>query len=175
MTSRPADAEFAPYFSRYISLVSENDVFAVLGNQPAELARLASRVAPDRERFRYAAGKWTIREVFGHLTDVERVFSYRAFCISRGEKAPLPSFDENDYVAHSRYNDHGLGDLLSEFTAVREASLMFLRRAENDAWERLGTAGDHPTSVRAMAYIMAGHVRHHIAVLRDRYGILPGS
>jgi len=175
MTSKPADTEYAPYFSRYMSLVPEDDAFAVLGSQPAELSRFASQVTPDREGYRYAAGKWTIREVFGHLIDVERVLSYRAFCISRGEAAPLPSFDENEYVSHSQYNDQPLRDLLSEFTAVRETSLMFLRRADKSAWERLGTAGDHATSVRALAYIMAGHVRHHLAVLRDRYGALPGD
>jgi hypothetical protein len=175
MTSRPPGTEYAPFFSGYVSLVPEPDVISVLENQPGELARMSSLVPAHRERFRYAEGKWTIREVSGHLIDAERVFGYRAFCISRGEEASLPGFDENEYVRHSRYDDQPLGDLQSEFAAVREANLMVLRRLDKGAWERLGTANNNPASVRALAFIMAGHVRHHFNVLRDRYGIRTGA
>ena len=174
MTSRPGDTEYAPFFSGYVSLVPEADVLAVLEHQPSELARVASAVPAERERFRYAGGKWSIREVFGHLIDAERVFSYRAFCISRGEETSLPAFDEGEYVRHSHYDDQPLEDLVSEFTAVRQAALAFLRRLEGRAWERIGTANNNPASARALAFIMAGHVRHHFAVLRDRYGVHPG-
>ncbi len=175
MTSRPTETEYAPSFSRYVSLVPDPDVLAVLESQPAELAQLSSRVPADREKFRYAERKWTIREVVGHLIDSERVFAYRAFCISRGEQAPLPGFEENDYVTHSRYDDQPLADLMSEFALLRKGTLAFLRRLGNDDWERLGTANNNPVSVRALAYIMAGHVRHHVTVLRDRYGVFPGA
>ena len=174
MTSRPTEAEYASSFSGYVSLVPEPDVLAVLAGQPSELARLSSLVPADRERFRYADGKWTIREVFGHLIDGERVFSYRAFCISRGEETSLPAFDEGEYVRASQYDGQPLEDLVSEFTAVRQAALAFLRRLDGRAWERIGTANNNPASVRALAFIMAGHVRHHFAVLRDRYGVHPG-
>jgi hypothetical protein len=172
--SRPADTEYAAFFSGYIALVPESDVLTVLGNQPAELAQCSSLVPAEREGFRYAEGKWTIREVFGHLIDAERVFSYRAFCISRGEEAPLPGFDENEYVRQSQYDDQSLGDLVSEFAALREGTMAFIHRLDNHSWERIGTANRSATSVRALAFIMAGHVRHHLIVLRDRYGVLPG-
>jgi hypothetical protein len=171
MLSRPAPTEYAPYFAGYVSLVPEPDPLPLLESQPAALARLSSRVAPDRELFRYAGGKWSIREVFGHLIDAERVFGYRAFCISRGERLPLPPFDENSYVENSRYDRQPLGDLASEFAALRKANLAFLRQLDDHAWERVGNAGDNPVSVRALAYIMAGHVRHHLAVLGERYGV----
>jgi len=175
MTARPPDTEYAPFFAKYVSLVPESDALAVLEAQPAELVQLSSNVPPDREQFRYAEGKWTIREVFGHIVDSERVFGYRAFCISRGDQVPLPAFDENEYIRHSHYDRQPLGDLVSEFAALRETNLAFFRQLENDDWERLGTANKNPASVRALAFIMAGHVRHHITVLRDRYGALPGT
>jgi hypothetical protein len=175
VTSRPKETEYAPFFAGYVSLVPEADPLAVLESQPAGLARLSSLVPADRERFRYAEGKWTIREVFGHLIDAERVFSYRAFCISRGEQVPLPGFDENVYVRHSHYDRQRLSDLVSEFAALREATLTFLRRLDDHDWEHLGTANNNPASVRGLAFIMAGHLRHHVAVLRDRYGIVPGA
>lgn len=173
MTSRPPDTEYPPFFAGYVSLVPEPDVIAVLESQPAELAKLSSNVPADREKFRYAEEKWTIREVVGHIVDVERVFGYRAFCISRGEQAPLPAFDENEYITHSHYDRQRLGDLVSEFAALRDGNLRFLRQLENNDWGRLGTANNNPASVRALAFIMAGHVRHHFAVMRDRYGVVP--
>jgi hypothetical protein len=173
MITRPPDSEYASFFAGYVSLVPEPDVLAVLEAQPAMLAGLSSNVPADRERYRYAEGKWTIREVFGHLIDAERVFGYRAFCISRGEKAPLPAFEENEYIGNSHYDRQPLGDLVSEFAALRETNLAFLRRLEDKEWERLGTSNKNPASVRALAFVMAGHVRHHFAVLRERYRVLP--
>ena len=173
MTSRPPDTEYAPFFARYVSLVPEADLLAVLEGQPAELARLSSIVPADREKFRYAEGKWTIRELVGHIVDAERVFGYRAFCISRGEQAPLPAFEENEYIRNSQYDRQPLRELVSEFAALRETNLAFLRRLEDKEWERLGTSNKNPASVRALAFIMAGHVRHHFAVMRERYGVVP--
>jgi hypothetical protein len=173
MTSRPIATEYAPFFSGYVSLVPEDNVLAVLENQLADAARFAAGVSPERERFRYAPDKWSIREVFGHLIDSERVFGYRAFCISRGEKASLPPFDENAYVEGSRYDRQLLVDLLSEFTTVRQGNMAFLRQLDEQGWLLLGTASNNPVSVRALAFIMAGHVRHHFNVMRERYGVPP--
>ncbi len=169
MKSRPSDVEYATYFARYVSLVPETDVLAVLGQQPAELTEIAAQVPADRERFRYDTGKWSIREVFGHMTDAERVFGYRGFCISRGEQAPLPAFDENAYVARSRYDDQPLPDLLEELITVRKANMAFLRLLQEREWELMGTASQKPVSVLALAFIMAGHVRHHLAGLQKNY------
>jgi hypothetical protein len=173
MKSRPLDVEYAGYFSRYVSLVPETDVMAVLEEQPVELTHMAALVAADRERFRYDIDKWSIREVFGHLSDAERVFGYRAFCISRGEQAFLPAFDENAYVARSHYDEQTLADLLAELIAVRRANIAFLRHLGDREWERTGTASNKPVSVRALAFVMAGHVRHHSALLSKNYGVVP--
>jgi len=171
--SRPAENEFVPYYSRYISLVPESNVLPVLEAQLAELDRLAHSIPPEREQFRYAEGKWSIREVLGHLIDGERVFAYRAFCISRGESAPLPSLDQNAYVAESRYNERAIGDLAAEFSWLRKSSLAFLNALTEAEWKRIGIASNNPVSVLALAYIMAGHIRHHLKVLHASYGV-PG-
>ncbi len=171
MKSRPAETEYARSFSGYVSLVPESDPLPVLESQPTELGTLLRGVQVDREKYRYAKGKWSIREVIGHLIDSERVFAYRALCVSRGEKVSLPAFDENDYIAQSRYDDHLIGDLLLEFSSLRKANIMFFRGLAEGDWERVGTANNNPVSVRALAFIMAGHVRHHVGVLHDRYGI----
>jgi len=154
--------------------VTEADVLAVLETQAAEVHRLAAAVPAKSETLRYAPGKWSIREVVGHVADAERVFGYRAFCISRGEQTPLPGFDEGRYVAESGFDERTLAELVREFTAVREANLAVLRRLEGRAWERIGNANGSPVSVRALAFIMAGHVRHHCGILRSRYGIQAG-
>jgi hypothetical protein len=168
---RPTASEYAPFYAGYVSLVPEEDVLAVLAAQPAELGGVAGAVAKERESYRYAPGKWSIRELFGHLADGERVFGYRAFCIARGDQASLPGFDEQAYVAASGYDARPLAELLSEFVALREANLAFLRRLQADAWPRAGTANGTPVTVRALAFVMAGHVRHHLGVLRSRYGV----
>ena len=171
MTSRPADTEYAPPFSRYVSRVTEDDVLSLLESQAAQLSQLTSHITADREKFRYAPEKWSIREVIGHLIDSERVFGYRAFCISRGERVPLPAFDENEYIKQSHYDDRPLADQTVEFVAVRKSNVLFLRSLDDAAWEAVGTANNKRISVRALAYIMAGHVRHHFAVLGERYGV----
>jgi hypothetical protein len=172
MASRPRDTDYASYYSRYVNLVPGTDVLSVLRTQIVEFAKLAAAVSHEREGFRYAEGKWSIREVIGHLIDGERVFGFRAFCFSRGEQAHLPSFDENEYVAASRSDDRTLADLIAELTLVRQSNLAVLEHlAEND-WERRGTASDNPVTVLALAFMMAGHVRHHLDILRIRYGIV---
>jgi hypothetical protein len=169
--NRPADDEYAPYFAGYVALVPETDVLAVLDEQKAAFRRLAAAVPPDREGFRYAPDKWSVREVVGHLVDGERVFGYRAFAISRGERAPLPSFDENEYVAASGYDGVPLAELVGELVSARDANLAFLRRLDPEAWARRGTASGKTITVRALAWITAGHPRHHLNVLRDRYSV----
>lgn len=170
-TGRPADTEYASFYAKYIGLVPEADVLATLEAQIDDFRRFAASVPPDREGYRYAPDKWSVREVIGHLTDGERVFGYRAFCISRGEQQALPSFDENAYLEHSAYGRVALADLADELVTVRRANLAVLRRLDPGTWTRLGTASGKPVSVRALAYVMVGHPRHHLAILRERYGL----
>ncbi|HEU4389831.1 MAG TPA: DinB family protein [Blastocatellia bacterium] len=171
---RPFDNEYASFYKGYVALVPEADILAVLTNQPAELRRLAEPAYSDRETYRYAPEKWSVRQVFSHLIDGERVFGYRVFSIGRGEKQPLPGFEENDYVATSDAAERYLSELVDEFRLVRESNLVGLRRFDDAAWRQVGTASGWPVSVRALAFIMAGHVRHHVGVLQSRYGLTAG-
>jgi uncharacterized damage-inducible protein DinB len=168
---RPTEAEYATFYARYVALVPETDVVGVLEHEIDEIRRLLASVSPGKESYRYAEGKWSIRQVLGHLVDAERVFGYRAFCFSRGEQAALPSFDENQYVAAAGSDATPLRELCDELALVRESNLAFLRRLEPREWARVGTASGQPVSVRALAWIMAGHPRHHVQVLRERYGV----
>jgi hypothetical protein len=166
---RPRDDEYGEFYRGYVGLVSEEDVLTVLAGQTQELRDLAAHVPADRETFRYGADKWSIREVMGHVADAERVFGYRAFCISRGEQASLPAFDENTYVEESGYDRRPLRDLVELFASLRAANLAELRAIGPAVWGRVGTANHAQVSVRALAFILAGHVRHHCAILSNRY------
>lgn len=168
---RPDAAEFAPFYAGYIAYVTESDPLPVLESQPARLQALAAQVGADREGFRYAPDKWSIRQTFGHVLDTERVMGYRAFCIGRGEEKPLPGFDQNTYVARGRSDERPLAEMVEEFSAVRSANLWTMRRWSPEDWSRMGNANGKPVSTRALAFIMAGHVRHHIAILHERYGV----
>jgi len=167
----PTESEFAPFYASYIARVPESDPVPALEAQPAEVLALADRMPPDMELFRYAPDKWSVRQTVGHMIDTERVMGYRAFCIARGEEKPLPGFDENQYVAGAGSDERTVKELAHEFAAVRLANLWAVRRWTPDEWNRIGNANGKPVSVRAIAYIMAGHVRHHLALLRDRYGV----
>ncbi len=167
--NRPLESEYAPYYEGYVAQVSEEEILPVLRSQLDALDVLLTRVTPERETYRYAEGKWSIREIVGHLIDGERVFGYRAFCIARGENQDLPGFEQNDYIAAARYDSIDLDDLLSELRLVRLSNIAMLRTLDEPAWMRIGTANDSSVSVRAIAFIMAGHLRHHMGVLRERY------
>jgi hypothetical protein len=166
---RPLESEYAPSFSGYVAHVTENEIIPVLRSQLDELETLLGGVRAERETYRYAPDKWSIREVAGHLVDAERVFGYRAFSIARGETQSLPGFDEKAYMLGAPHDRVALEDLLSEFRLVRLANIAMLRNLDEDAWRSVGTANDAQVSVRALAFIMAGHVRHHMGVLRERY------
>lgn len=173
MIDPPAASEYAPFFADYVARVPEPDALPALENQPPEVARFFGLVERERETFRYAPDKWSIREIAGHLVDAERLFGFRLFCFARGDQNPLPAFDENEYVARSSYADIPLGELVLEWALVREANLVVIRRLDRTALLRIGTASSARTSVRALARMMVGHVRHHFAVLSERYGVGP--
>ena len=169
--NRPLESEYAPYYQGYVAHVTEHEILPVLRSQVDALDVLLNRVAPEHETFRYADGKWSIREVIGHLIDTERVFGYRALCIARGESKSLPGYDEKEYMLRAPYDRIDLEDLLRELRLVRLSNIAMLRNLDGEAWLRTGIANDSPVSVRALAFIMAGHVRHHMGVLRERYHV----
>ena len=167
---RPAVDDYPEYFRGYVSLVPEEDVFAALDPQVALIEGLPARVGADRETFAYAPGKWSVREMLGHITDAERVFAYRALTFSRFNAVSLPAFDEETWTPHGHFAGVPLRELADEFVALRRANLQMLRRLEEPQWQAGGFGDNKPITVRALAYVMAGHVRHHLAILRDRYG-----
>lgn len=167
--NRPSETEYAPYYQSYIDQVSEADILPVLRSQMDELDVLLGRVEPHQETYRYAEGKWSIREIVGHLIDGERVFGYRVFCIARGEQQNLPGFDQDDYMLTAPYDRIDLEDLLSELRLIRLGNLAMFRTLDEESWSRMGVANNNSVSVRALAFIMAGHLRHHMNVLRERY------
>ena len=175
MIARPDSTEYAPFYAGYVASVPEGDVIAFLERQIPEISELAAFVPPARDTFRYADGKWSVREVFGHLQDGERVMGHRAFSISRDEATPLPGFDENLFVERSGYDRRPLAELVSEWRAVRESNLHVLRQLDAGAWTRLGVANNLPVSVRALAWIIAGHVEHHRSILGARYDVGPAG
>jgi hypothetical protein len=168
---RPSASECFSYFERYVSLVPEGDVLAALRNQVNAVQSAFGTLTEERAGFRYSEGKWSAREVLGHIIDAERVFGYRALCIARGEILSLPSFDENAYAAAAGHDRSPLPELVEEFCELRRSHIHMLRHLDDAAWQRVGRVDEHPTSTRAMAFITAGHVRHHAAVLSERYGI----
>jgi len=170
--ARPASTEYEPYFARYVDLVPEGDVLELLRRQVAETAALVGTLSDRDADHRYAEGKWSIKEVIGHLADAERIFLYRALCFARGEPKELPGWDENEYVARAKFGARRLPDLVAELAAARAASVAFFAGLDAEELARPGKANQRKYSVRAVAYIMAGHERHHGNILRERY--LPG-
>jgi len=166
---RPADDEYLAYYGKYISLVPDGDLLAQLRQQNADSVRLLSGLTAAQGDFAYAPGKWSVKEVIGHLIDAERIFSYRALRFARADTTPLSSFDENTYVPAGKFGMRTVADLAEEFACVRGASLHLARHLDAEALARRGPASGHPISVRALLYIIAGHELHHVALLRERY------
>ena len=167
--ARPEASEYAPYYERYVSLVPDGDVVETLARQNEEVLALFGGITEERAGFRYEPGKWSIKEVVGHVIDTERVFAYRALAIARGDRAALPGMDQEEYMAGSDFDARTLADLAEEFSHLRRANVLMLRGLPPGAWSRRGVASGNEVTVRALAYIIAGHVAHHVQVLRTRY------
>lgn len=169
MIPRPEGAEYAPYYERYISLVKGNEPLAFLTAQIENTVSALRAILEERGGHRYAPDKWTIREVVGHMIDTERIFAYRALRFSRNDAAALPGFEQDDYVREGPYENCRLSDLIDEFAAVRTTTVALFRNLSPEAWLRRGTASNNVMSVRALAYVIAGHELHHMKVMRERY------
>ncbi|MDQ3799249.1 MAG: DinB family protein [Acidobacteriota bacterium] len=167
--SRPEKNEYAEYYETYVSLVEETDIVSALRNQLAEFENLFAGISEEKGAHSYAEGKWSIRELIGHLIDGERVFAYRAFRISRADRTPLAGFEQDDYIRYGNFNNRALADLVEEFSLLRKANNILFKNLPAEAWSRIGTASEAEVSVRALAYIMVGHVRHHVNILKERY------
>ena len=168
-TERPGADEHAPYFSQYTAEAPAGDLVEALEKQATDVTSLIKGVPAAREGHRYAEGKWSIREVIGHIADSERVFAYRLMCVARGDTTALPSFDENLIAKNSDADARTLADLGEEFGAVRRATVTLVRSMQDVQMLRRGTASGKGISARALVWIIAGHAQHHMKVLRERY------
>ena len=169
LITKPEDSEYARYYSRYIDLVPDGDILTTLTHQIGVTLAELRKITDQKSLRRYDLGKWSVREVVGHMIDAERIFAYRALRFARADMTKLPGFEENDYVDAANFDERPWDDLLDELYAVRRSNLAFFRGLSEEAWTRAGIASDNPMSVRALAYVIAGHERHHLGVIRDRY------
>lgn len=166
---KPADDEFAPFYAGYIKRAPDGDVVETMDSQLAETLSLLRSLPESMGDHSYAPGKWTIREIIGHLSDAERVFSYRALRFSRGDTAPLEAFDENQYVANGAFGKRTLDDLIGELQHLRKSSIHLFGGLTREAFSMRGIASGKEITVRAIAFILPGHEAHHLDVLRTRY------
>ncbi|MGH7586828.1 MAG: DinB family protein [Gemmatimonadales bacterium] len=169
---RPVAGDHLPYYDTYITKVGEHeDVIAVLADLRRSTAAQLASMSETQASHRYAPGKWSVREVIAHVADSERVFGYRLLSIARGDATPLPGFDENKWAEISNAETRPLADVAAEFAAVRDATLALVRSLDAAGWERRGTANGVGVAARSLPYIIAGHERHHLSVLAERYGV----
>ena len=166
---RPEPTEYAEFYANYVSKVPGSDVLGILESQRLQMLQLFAARSERDGSFRYAPGKWTVKEVLGHITDTERIFTYRALRIARGDQTPLPGFEQDDFVKNGAFSARTLADLSEEFAFVRNASIALFRSFPEQAWPRQGVASQKEVTVRALAFITAGHQIHHRLILEERY------
>jgi hypothetical protein len=169
VVGRPEPGEYAPYYDRYISLIGGSDVVATLESQRRQMMLLISCRDEDEGNFRYAPDKWTAKEVLGHVCDSERIMAYRALRIARGDRTPIEGFEQDDYVRNGPWGRVALAEAIEDYIAVRRATLTLLRNLDEAAWLRKGIANNNEVSVRAIAYLIAGHELHHRRILEEKY------
>jgi len=166
---RPAASEYHPRYARYIDLVPETDLPAALSRQLDETGALLAGIGEANANASYAPGKWTIREVVGHVLDTERILGFRLLCFARGDTAVLQRADEELYVKNAAFGRYSMANLFDEFALIRKSHVSLVRHLPAEAWDRVGAVGDISVSVRAIGYLMLGHERHHVAIIQSRY------
>ena len=167
--TRPGSDEYASCYEKYVSLITSDDIIGVLEAQRVQMAQLLAARSEREGNFRYAPGKWSVKEIIGHVCDAERIFSYRLLRIARGDETPLAGFEQDGYVAAGGFAERTLADVAAEFAAVRAATMALVQSLPPEAWKRSGTASDNPVTARALAYIIAGHELHHRKILDEKY------
>jgi uncharacterized damage-inducible protein DinB len=170
MNQRPESSEYGDFYAKYVSLVpSEGELVSVLRKQSDSTFGLLAGLSEEQANYRYAPEKWSIKQMIGHLTDNERIMSYRLLCFARGEVTPLPGYEENDYVNAASFERFSMKELLDHYKLVRESTLVLLESLPEEAWTMIGNANNAPISVRAQACVLIGHELHHMGVLQERY------
>lgn len=166
---RPAKGDYGEYYQRYIDLVKGDDILKILADNNLYAQNVLNSFPQSKGSYRYAEGKWTIKEVVGHLMDTERIFCYRALAIARGEKKPLSGFDQDQYVFNGKFNDRPLYDLTYEYRLVRESTILLFRSFDHSVLQNRGVASENEVTVLALMFMTAGHERHHLNILKERY------
>ncbi len=166
---RPQSSEHPEYYNHYIALVKGDNILKVLDDQIFEMQEFLSSLPEGKENFSYSPGKWTVKEVIGHVIDTERIMGYRALSIARGETKSLPGFEQDDYVKNTDFNKRSLYDLAHEFGLVRESNIALFKHMDETALSRMGNANNKHVSVRAIVFMMAGHAQHHVNVIKEKY------
>jgi uncharacterized damage-inducible protein DinB len=166
---KPDVSEYGSYFGRYITLVADADIVAVLEDQLKTTRALLDSISEEKANHRYEAGKWSIKELVGHIADAERIFAYRALRFARNDKTELPGFDQDTFAASANFANLSLSAIIQEYEAVRRATILLLKNLGNDAWSRRGKANNTELTVRAIAFTIAGHELHHLGILKSRY------
>jgi hypothetical protein len=166
---KPQAGEYAHFYETYVSLVNSDDIVATLKAQAAETAAELSRLPESKGDFRYEPGKWTVKQLLGHINDSERIFAYRALRIARNDPKPMEGFEQNDYVDNGGFEKRSLRGLIEEFGAIRRSTVVLLADLDPDAWHRRGVANQNEITVRSLAWIIAGHELHHRSILRAKY------
>jgi len=167
--NKPGPEEYVPFYATYVSKVGDGDIVDILEQQMHSTHALAKSIPAEKAGYAYAPGKWTIKEVWGHMADTERVMAYRALRFARNDSNELKGFDQDDYMANSRFNERTLDDLADEFMQLRKANLYFFKNLNDEEKKRGGLASGNPVTVNALLYIIAGHEHHHIGILKERY------
>ena len=169
MIGKPETAGLADYQIGYINKVSGNDIIAFLQGQLQTTLSLLHGISEQKAGYRYSPEKWSLKEVVGHVIDAERVFAYRALVFARNDSTPLPGFDQDPWVEHSKHGQVALSELAAEFESVRRSSIHLFRHLEPEAWKRQGIANNTPITVHTLAFLIGGHTEHHVNILRSRY------
>lgn len=166
---RPAKGDYAEYYQPYIDLVEGEDIIKMLTEDNIYAQDILNSFPQNKGNYRYASGKWTVKEVVGHIMDVERIFSYRALSIARGETKQLPGFDQDKYVINGKFNERPLSDLTYEYRIVRESTILLFKSFHKSVLQNRGNANGHDVTVLALMYMTAGHDKHHLNILKERY------
>ncbi|MGJ7911871.1 DinB family protein [Neobacillus sp. LXY-1] len=169
MLQRPNENEYPEYYVPYVNLVRDGDLITILKENRSQVSELFHSLSDEDGQYRYAQGKWSIKEVLGHMSDTERVMSYRLLRIGRGDQTPLAGFNEEYFVNGSQVNDFPIKSILNEFISVRTATISLIENMPKSVWENVGNANNLPVTARAVAYILAGHEIHHRNIITEKY------
>ena len=166
---KPETNEYAPYYQRYVDLINREDVLSIFKETTEEIISFFNKVSEEQAEYRYAVGKWSMKEVFAHIIDSERIFGYRVLAISRGEKNPLPGFAENDYVVNGKYQNRSLQSMLAEYTHLSAANLELFNSLDDEMLSQRGIASGKEVTARAIIFVTVGHEKHHFDIIKSRY------